>query len=140
MEFIKLNTNWNADPNSPRPCIKIKNSSLFLSFYLNCFAFEGFCNDDIGVLEFHSCVQFRMGSLNDEDFYRYGDQYKEKGIEWGEFYRIVELDGNVALDNPIYIESAYNAEKLNHYLFYFRDEDFECIAAGFKFSICKERP
>ena len=138
MEFIKLNNGWNAEPNAPCPVIKINGSDLLLSFYMNCY--EGYGKNDIGILNFHNCVQFRLGTLNDEGFYRYGDIYKQHGVDWGWFYRIVGSDWKKKFDDPIYIENNSVFKEYNHYLFYFRDEDFECIATNYDFYISKKRP
>ena len=101
MEFIKLNYGWNADPNSPAQLIKIKGTDLLLSFYMNHYIYEAYSEDDLGVLTFHNCIQFRQGSLNDEGFFVYGgDKYKPHGIIWGEFYRIVGVDWKNSFYDP----------------------------------------
>ena len=97
--------------------------------------------DDIGVLTFHNCIQYRQGILNDEEFFVYGsDKYKHHGIIWGEFYCIVGFDWKTSFDDPIYIENNSNVDEFNHYLFYFRENDFECIATSYDFHICTQRP
>jgi hypothetical protein len=132
--------NWNAEPNAPYPSIKINGSNLLLSFYMNHLLFNNFSQDDIGIIEFYNCIQFRMGEPNDEGFFRFGDGYKQYGIEWGEFYRISGSEWKTHFESPVYIHANPHPEELSHYLFYFKDETFECIAIGFDFRISKERP
>ncbi len=51
-------------------------------------------------------------------------------IPWGEFY---QLTGELQLDTVsdwIHIDESYTASI--HYLFYFRDETFECSAESWK--------
>lgn len=48
MKYIKLNKNWNAEPNAPEPKISITEEGLELSFFLNPFAFEHIEEDEIG--------------------------------------------------------------------------------------------
>ncbi|MCL2496434.1 MAG: hypothetical protein FWF04_03340, partial [Clostridiales bacterium] len=112
MYFTKLNNGWNANPNAPYPYIKINGSNLLLSFYMNYFIYEGYSHDDIGIIDFHYCIQFRFGGPNDEGFFRYGDKYKPYGIEWGEFYCIQGSDWKTSFDDPIFISNnSFSEEK-----------------------------
>ena len=139
-EFIKLNDGWNAEPNAPDPCIKINGTDLVVSFLMGYFQFEECSEDDIGVLTFHNCVQYRMGT-NDEGFYMYGkDRFKPYGIKWGEFYRIDNSDWKTNFPDPIRVSDCSGSKGLNHYLFYFRDEAFECIAESYEFRLTKALP
>lgn len=120
MEFIKLNDGWNAAPNAPEPIVKAIGTNLLLSFYLNHFLYEGFQNDDIGILTFHNCVQYRLGSPNDEGFFIYnGDRYKKHGVEWGEFYLINDSDWEMDTepDCTMCTFEFSDFDDLQHYLF-----------------------
>jgi len=139
MEFVQQNINWNAEPNAPMPKVEIKegSSKIVLTFYMNAFMYENVDEDDIGVIEFDNCLKFRIGSTNDEGFYRGQCRFAQTGVEWGEFYRIVNSNwkeyfpsDEVAVD-----ANLEHSTELNHYLFYFRDETFECIAESYSFKI-----
>lgn len=126
--FIQLNDEWNADPNGPKPSIETDGSDVLLTFYVNCYEFDGFTEEDIGILRFRRCQRYRLGSPNDEGWYRGQGRFDRTSHEWGEFYL---LDG---ADNVLDDEGEWHmvdgmAPKGNHYLFYFRDNTFECIAA-----------
>ena len=139
MEFIQLNHGWNADPNSPDVKLEVFGSEIILSFYMNTFQYENFNVDDIGMLVFHNCLQYRLGSPNDEGFFVYDqDRYKPYGIKWGEFYLIKDSDWQINFPDSQILSEVQNTDKANHYLFYFRDETFECIAESYDFSVSKQ--
>lgn len=137
MKFTKLNDNWNADPNAPYPTIEISDSDAIVSFHLNTIAFPQFIEGvDIGRLVFYNCLQYTLHPLNDEGFYVFGQsRYKQFGVEWGEFYLVEESDWQESFPNPIIINNEIDPKICKHYLFYFRDETFECIAESYEFSI-----
>ena len=141
MEFIKINENWNAEPNAPMPTININCSNLKLSFYLNSFMFNEFDEDDIGIIEFYNCRQYRLGPPNDDGFYIHNQcRYKKYGVKWGEFYLIKDSDWHTNFPEPVYIDTTIDIQRLNHYLFYFRDETFECVAEKYSFKVNKNPP
>ena len=131
-----MNENWNAEPNAPMPTIEVVGSNLKLSFYLNSFAFEGFDEEDHGVLEFHNCRQYRKGAPNDEGFYLYNQsRYKQYGVQWGEFYLVQNSDWQSSFPAPVFVDTSIEMGTLNHYLFYFKDETFECVSESFSFKV-----
>jgi hypothetical protein len=78
-----------------------------------------------GVVRFSACSRYRL--TNDEGWYHGQCRYSSVAPAWGEFY---EIDGtDIRLDEPHdwrLIDEASNASR--HFLFYFRDQTFECIA------------
>ena len=97
------------------PAAEADGDDLVLAFELNGFAFERFAPGEKGFLRFHGCSRF-------------------SGLapKWGEFYEVV---GDVKADaagldwRPL--KAAAGAER--HFLFYFRDETFECSARDWSF-------
>lgn len=142
MEFIKLNIDWDAEPNAPMPEIKILKelNKISLQFYLNSFIHNNISEDDLGVLEFHNCYMYRLGATNDEGFYRGQCRFSKTGVEWGNFYQIIDSHWEEEFPkDKIVLDSSLNPTLLNHYLFYFRDETFECIAMSYSFNVIKDR-
>jgi hypothetical protein len=139
MEFIKQNIGWDAEPNSPMPKIEVdRNSSqLILSFYLNAFIHDDVNEEDMGILKFNNCYKYRLGATNDEGFYRGQCRFLKSGIVWGDFYKMVETNwrNDFPKDEIVVNYSLKEKKALNHYLFYFRDETFECIASSYTFYI-----
>jgi hypothetical protein len=138
MRFIKLNEDWNAEPNAPEPRIEITGARLRLSFYMNPYLYPQFSENDIGVLEFTRCRQYRMGAPNDEGFYNHGQsRYQQYGVEWGEFYLVDNSDWKANFPDAKIIDGDIPVNPLNHYLFYFRDETFEVVAEKYTFHVVK---
>ena len=138
VNFIIINKGSNAEPNSPMPTIRIEGRTVILSFYLNAFIYDDYEEDDIGILEFYNCRQYRIGSPNEDGFYIYNQsRYKKYGIRWGEFYLVQNSDWQDNFPQPIYIDASLKKDILNHYLFYFKDETFECVSETYSFKVKK---
>jgi hypothetical protein len=129
--FAQLNLNWNADPNDPEPRVEASCQDLLLHFRLNYFRYHHFAEGDVGALRFRQCARYRRGPTNDEGWYRGQCRYTPSAPKWGEFY---EIDGDDPLrDQPTdwHVLSG-EVQGLRHYLFYFRDETFECLAQSWE--------
>jgi hypothetical protein len=141
MKFIKLNVGWDAEPNAPMPTLEVfKHSAMVrLSFYLNSFIHDDVDEEDKGILEFINCYKYRIGFTNDEGFYSGQCRFSKTGVEWGNFYNIESSSWRKGFpnDEKIVDSKLENSTNLNHYLFYFRDETFECIAESYKFYIVR---
>ena len=132
LSFRKLNGEWNAEPNAPYPRVAVSGHDVLLRFLLNPFQFTSFAEDDEGVLRFVNCARYRLGATNDEGWYRGQCRYSKSAPGWGEFYEIVGPDPH--LMDPIDWKIAGGVStSARHFLFYFRDETFECIAADWTF-------
>lgn len=132
MEFEQLNKDWNAEPNAPEVEITVTGNDVVVEFYLNAFQFEAFNEGDKAVLTFRDCLQYRYGSPNDEGFYTFDQsRYKAFGVKWGEFYLVHDSDWKDNFPEPVAV-SNQPTDELNHYLFYFRDGAFECIAKDYE--------
>lgn len=129
--FTKLNDGWNAEPNAPSPCVEMRGRDLLLSFYLNPFAFPKFTNGDVGVLRFRECVSYRLGPTNDEGWYSGQCRYSSLAPKWGEFYEISGDESRRDLPTD-WRRSFDDAQGCKHYLFYLRDETFECISKSWE--------
>ena len=126
--FQKLNKDWNAEPNAPDPRITVENRSVVLRFVLNSQQYPQFAPDQEAELVFNECWRYRLGRTNDEGWYRGQCRFSKLAPEWGEFY---EIEGDLLLD---YEELRWKPGPsqpyagTRHFLFYLRDETFECDA------------
>lgn len=137
IKFEQLNIGWNAEPNSPELQIELDNSNIIIEFYLNPFMYDGFSEGDKAKIVFHNCLQYRIGSPNDEGFFLYSQsRFKKYGVKWGEFYLIHNSNWKREFPNPIRVRDTYDEK--NHYLFYFRDVTFECIASDYSIKFCQQ--
>ncbi|MBQ8935791.1 MAG: hypothetical protein IJ049_05280 [Oscillospiraceae bacterium] len=133
--FEQLNIGWNAEPNAPELNITVHGTDVVIRFYLNAFAYEGFSEGDMARITFHDCFQYRDGSPDHEGFYCHGkSRYKKYGVKWGEFYLVHHSDWKENFPDAVQV-GTFN-DHLRHYLFYFRDETFECIAASYSVAFC----
>ncbi len=135
--FQQLNAGWNAEPNAPEPTVVVGGENVTVLFRLNCFMFPQFSAVDIGRLRFTSCRRYRLGSTNDEGWYR-GQCRFSHVVPWGEFYEITG-DLRLARCPNDWVEVSPTERSLRHFLFYFRDETFECEAAHWYFDVIKKK-
>lgn len=132
LSFRKLNEGWNAEPNAPWPRVAVSGRDVLLRFLLNPFQFTTFSGEDEGVLRFTNCARYRLGATNDEGWSRGQCRYSKLAPGWGEFYEIAGPDPH--LMDPIDWKVASGASTSpRHFLFYFRDETFECLADDWVF-------
>lgn len=124
--FTQLNHGWNAEPNSPGPLVEITATTLRLSFFLTPFLFEA-GDEEVAQLTFSGVRRWRLGPTNDEGWYRGQCRYGSLAPAWGEFY---EIGGDDPLREQQYdwMETVARDQGGRHFLFYFRDDTFECLA------------
>jgi len=135
--FRQLNDGWNAEPNAPDPKVTIEGQDVIVSFRMNPFQFPEFGSEDVGRIRFVSCQRYRLGETNDEGWYLGQCRFSKRAPNWGEFY---EVGGDLRLeecsDDWVTVGSARQMSR--HFLFYFRDDTFECDALDWEFEV--ERP
>lgn len=125
--FERLNVDWNAEPNAPNVKIDVHKHDVVLEFYLNPFEYDNFSEGDKAKIAFRNCFQYRFGFPSDEGFYIYNQsRFKKYGVNWGEFYLVHNSDWKEDFPNPLVVGGQ--GENMKHYLFYFKDDTFECIA------------
>ena len=125
--FHQLNKGWNAEPYVPNPVTEVQGRDLLLRFLVNAFQFMEFKEGETGALRFAGCERYRLGPTDDDGWYGGQCRFSKSAPEWGEFY-IVEGDASL-LDAPqdwqIIVPATGSGR---HFLFYFRDNTFECVA------------
>jgi hypothetical protein len=130
--FKQLNHGWNAHPNAPHLAVEVKDSAVTLSFLSNPYQFPEFVAGQIIRLRFIDVWRYAIGDINDEGWYRGQCRFSRSAPSWGEFY---EVSGDLMLeqfDTEWHTVSALPAKGLRHFLFYFRDENFECDAVSWE--------
>jgi hypothetical protein len=133
-QFLKLNIGWNAEPNAPAPNVRIRGVDVILAFALNHRVYRQFSEGQIGQLVFANASRYRLGATNDEGWYRGQCRFTDAAPSWGEFYEVM---GDLRLaqcpDDWRQVTDASSTSP-RHFLFYLRDETFECDANDWKFS------
>ena len=137
--FQQLNHGWNAEPNAPEPRVMVHGADVVVTFLMNPFQFPEFDPQDVGRLRFISCRRYRLGSTNDEGWYRGQCRFSKVAPRWGEFY---EVGGDLRLAEcpHDWVDVIPEAEGFRHFLFYFRDEQFECDALDWSFEVLRAEP
>lgn len=133
--FEKLNADWNAEPNAPSPRIAVEGRSVVLRFVVNSQRYPRFSEDQEARLIFSECWRYRLGGSNDEGWYRGQCRFSKLAPAWGEFY---EVRGDLLLDHGQLDWQAGPSSPhpgIRHFLFYLRDETFECDADTWKFEV-----
>jgi hypothetical protein len=126
-EFRQLNHGWNADPNAPAPRVTVDGADITLSFLMNALQFPEFREGDRGTLCFFGCAQYRLGGTNDEGWYLGKCRFSKLAPAWGEFYEVLG-DSRLAESPQGWIQLARPSDRHRHFLFYLRDDTFECDA------------
>ena len=131
MEAIKLTTDWNAEPNAPEVALVVRGRNVILDFFVNYFLYHQFKEDDKAKLTFYNCHKYFYGSPNDEGYYLGQHRYKYTELPYGQFY---QLKTDWEIDFPkdcIILSPVIDASKLHHYIFFFREATFECVAENY---------
>jgi hypothetical protein len=132
--FTKLNEGWNAEPNGHKPHILIEGTDLVFEFLLNDLQYPEYKKADKGIIRFRDCWRYRLGRTNDEGWYRGQCRFSRLAPKWGEFY---EVHGDLLLDKlPLdWVTVGKEVCSSRHFLFYLRDQTFECDASAWEFSV-----
>lgn len=132
MKATRLTTDWNAEPNVPDVKLSVDDNIVTLDFYLNAFRYTRFKEDDRAKLKFKNCHKYSFNTMNDEGYYMGQYRYKDIDLPWGEFYK---LNSDWRVDFPVkheVLSDVTDPFKLNHYIFFFRDNTFECVAESYE--------
>ncbi len=130
--FTKLNQGWNADPNSPEARASLTNGDVILEFLVNAFEFPQFTEGAKAIVRFEECQRYRIGTTNDEGWYAGQCRFSKFAPSWGEFYEIIGDSNFLTAPTDWLIVNAESLGATRHYLFYLKDETFECIAQSHK--------
>ena len=132
--FRRLNDGWNAEPNAPDPGVRVEGRDVIVSFRMNAYQFPQFSSEDVGRLRFVCCQRYRLGATNDEGWYRGQCRFSTLAPQWGEFY---EVGGDLRLaecpEDWVVVDPSQKLSR--HFLFYFRDETFDCDAVDWGFEV-----
>ena len=100
---------------------------VVLTFLANSFAFPRFSYGQRLGIRFRRARRYRFGATNDEGSYLGQCRFSGEAPAWGEFY---EIAGDPKLDGIPDDWHVIREERIpgRHFLFYLRDETFECEA------------
>ncbi|MGZ5192016.1 MAG: hypothetical protein ACXWCZ_13490, partial [Flavisolibacter sp.] len=122
---------------SPEVTLMVDNSSVTLNFFVNYFLFDNFNEGDRAKVTFNKCHKYSFNNMNDEGYYMGQYRYKYTDLPWGEFYL---LDSDWHRDFPIrqnILLTDPEIKKQHHYIFFFKDNTFECVAEEYQLEFIK---
>ncbi len=129
--FKHLNNDWNAEPNAPCEKVTVSGQTVRLTFFLNPWAYAAE-EDERACLTFDQCSMWRLGATNDEGWYAGECRYGKAAPAWGEFYELLGEDDQQLTPTDWHITAPLHFQQ-RHFLFYLRDNMFECFAAEWRF-------
>lgn len=135
IKLIKLNKNYQSDPNIAEPKVEIQSDKLALSFELNSFIFS-FKEGQLGKIVFNNCYSYRVGNPNDEGYYLNDNVLWNKNnfpdVEWDCFYQVYDVPVSYFKDFKNLNENQSNSSAgFNHYVFFMKEATFECLAESY---------
>ncbi len=140
------------DTGAPMPHLLVSNSHAFLVFYVHVDdpSWDGSyvkvrnpgsdLPESFAVVEFYGCVSVKFGSPNDEVLHGHSladsglEPYSAQIVRNSKWIRELETINKV---HPLYKAELWR--DLNHYVFWFHDETFECVAESYEVEVLYSR-
>jgi hypothetical protein len=129
--FERLNDDWNAEPDAPYEKVAVSGTTVRLMFFLNPWAY-GAEEDEKGCLTFEQCSMWRLAATHDEGWYAGQCRYSEAAPAWGKFYELLGEDNHRLTPTDWHGLAPMTPEK-RPFLFYLRDNTFECLTEEWRF-------
>lgn len=132
IEFVPLNKEWDAHPNSPSLNLRFDDGAAELDFLLSR-ELNGASVWEEATVRFSNCSRWDWDASDDHAWCSRQSLYAKQSPKWGEFYEVLgeeTLGGEI--DWEIISADPANAR---HYLFCFRDETLDFIASDWSISI-----
>lgn len=134
MKHIKLNKNWNAESNAPNPVITKTDDGIEMNFLLNSSTYSHIDEGDEGILKFEDVYAYRIAAMNKEGYLAGQFRFNNNNLPWGEFYELKNSEwANDFPNDKIIIDESVNKKKLRHFIFFLKEEIFECLALDYQF-------
>jgi hypothetical protein len=95
--------------------------------------------EPLALVEFEHCASAKLGGPNDEVFH--GHPLHGKGLEANRAQRVVNSRWLAELEAINRVHDLYRPEfwrNQNHYVFWFHDKTFECLARSYRVEVFRE--
>jgi len=133
-ESIDFPVKWDAG--APVPHLLTNGYRTFLLFYLPDDYSEDGRTESVALVQFHRCMSSKLGDPNEEVFH--GHPLNGKGLEPYTAQIVRNSRWIKELESINKVHSQYNQElwrSLNHYILWFHDDTFECIAKSYEVEV-----
>lgn len=120
------------DTGAPLPQLLVNDQRALLMFEVDA----GEQRESLALVEFKRCVSAKLGSPNEEAFA--GHPLAGRGMEGGRAQLVMSSRWLAELQQIHSVHRGYRADvwrQRNHYVFWFHDTTFECIAEGFEVEV-----
>jgi hypothetical protein len=136
-ETIEFPVKW--DIGAPMPHLLTNGYRTFLVFYLKDDYSEGDRTELVALVQFLRCVSVKLGDPNDEVLH--GHPLYGKGLEPYSAQIVRNSTWVKELETINKVHSQYKPEfwsELNHYIFWFHDQTFECVAKSYEVEVFRK--
>lgn len=130
--FIRLNDDWNAEPNAPNLRLEHRGQDLLARVKPNPYLRRKSKNASGITLTFVNCAKYRVTPVNDEGWYRGQCRFSGLAPSWGEFY---EITGNTRDEMDATLWQEMTGTGACHFHFYLRDETLEVKAQDWSMTL-----
>jgi hypothetical protein len=138
MKYSVLGANCIADGGAPEPKLTVVNGDIVIEFWANHHFHPEFGMHDKGRITFFHCHKYDFEGTNDEGYFMGQHRFNDEQLPWGDFYQLHDTAWEIDFPpNPSLLTEFKNKDQLNHYLLFFKDECFECVAKSYKIEIIK---
>jgi len=135
--FIRLNDDWNADPNDPDLRVDARGDVLAARIKPNAFVYPALQDVRAIELRFANCSRYRVTSINDEGWYRGQCRFSRLTPAWGEFYEITGDTLDASQPTP-WVEVG--GQGFRHFHVFLRDETLEVKAQDWSLRKISDSP
>ena len=134
MKYIKGNKNWSAAESEIEPIVSVEENRVDLKFNLSHLQFSHIDEGDKGILKFQEVYAYNLEPISQEEYAQGKFRFKNEELPWGKFYELP--NSNWRNDFPaskVIVNESLKATKLKHFIFFFPNHIFECLAAEYHF-------
>ena len=120
------------DFGAPMPHVVMNDHKLFLIFLVRTPDPASDAAESLALVEFTRCASAKLGGPNDEVFH--GHPLHGKGLDGYTAQLVKNSRWRAELERVNSVHSGYRPEhwlELNHYVLWFHDSTFECLARSF---------
>jgi hypothetical protein len=126
-DLVKLNLDWDADPDASRVVIEARGVDVVLRFRLEHRTQRRFAPGDCGYLRFRNVTHYRLGAPDQKAWLAKDCRYRSKLERWGDLHEVIGPD-----ERRLWPKDWRRTKAVprcpRHFLFQLGEGTFECIA------------
>jgi len=143
IKLKELDLGFQSSIGAPVPVVLAGEHQVFLLFYLEnrepfwdgttVHVRDSKKDTGLGIISFNHCISHKLGMPNDEAIE--GHPYEKYGLKPYSNFEVENSDWIAQLEKINSVHPYHKKERFErykHYIFFFHDTNFECIAESFK--------